>query len=96
MEILLSTLLATYGVSHLLVYDYGPWDILSKFRYFMGVRESPEGRYSDKMIGSILNCLVCTSVWIAFPIAYLCTLNAILAYGLAAIGFVCLVNDLGG
>jgi hypothetical protein len=91
----LAVLLAVYGVSHILVWEDGPWDVLSKIRYWFGVRYAEGGaRYGVGGLGNLLNCQICTSVWITFPIAWLCSLHSIVAYGLAAVGFVCMVMDL--
>ena len=93
MAYLIAVLLAVYGVSHILVWEDGPFDILSKLRYFAGVRYSGENRYSKNGIGGAFNCQICMSVWVAFPIAWLCSLHTVIAYGLAAVGFVCLIFD---
>lgn len=89
----LSVIFATYGVAHILVWEDGPYDILSKLRYFAGVRYSGEDRYSKNGIGGVFNCQICMSVWVAFPIAWLCSLHTVIACGLAAIGFVCILID---
>ena len=53
--------LATWRVSHFFVLEDGPWDIVVKLRIWLG----------DSVVGSLMDCFYCTSVWIALPITVL-------------------------
>lgn len=46
-------ILATYGLSNLLVYGNGPFDIIDKFRKVCGKIST--------MLGKMLDCMMCTS-----------------------------------
>ena len=95
MKKLLSTILAVYAVSHIIVFEHGPSDILKKFRHFAGVRYDNVGqRYGISTFGDLLNCQICTSTWLAFPISWICKKSDFIANALAAIGVICLFEDL--
>lgn len=53
--------LAVWRVTHLLVVEDGPWDLLSQWRQ----------RASAGILRGLLNCFYCLSPWIAAPIAML-------------------------
>lgn len=96
MKKLLATILAVYAVSHILVFEHGPSNILTKFRNFVGVRydNSTGQRYGINTFGDLLNCQICTSTWLAFPISWICQKSDFVANALAAIGVICLFEDL--
>ena len=52
--------LAVWRVTHLLNAEDGPWDVIVRFRRALG----------DGVLGRMLDCFYCTSVWIALPLAY--------------------------
>lgn len=52
--------LATWRVTHLLVAEDGPWDIVVKLR----------ARLGESVIGSVMDCFYCASLWIAVPFAF--------------------------
>ena len=52
--------LATWRVSHLLVNEDGPWEILARLRQWLGA--SPAGRLMD--------CFGCVSMWVAAPLSF--------------------------
>ena len=54
-------ILAVWRVTHLLTAEAGPWDLLVRFRRFVGV-----GFWS-----SLIGCFYCLSLWVAVPFAYL-------------------------
>jgi hypothetical protein len=51
--------LATWRVSFLLTQEDGPWDVFARLRRAT----------ANSMPGRALECLYCTSVWVAAPIA---------------------------
>jgi hypothetical protein len=53
--------LATWRVTHLLNREDGPWDLMVRFRRFVG----------NGLGGQLLDCFACASVWIAAPAAWL-------------------------
>jgi hypothetical protein len=99
-EALLAICLATFGWSYRLVNSYGPGNIISRFRNFIGIRYDDNGnRYSLTTIGDLFNCELCLSVWLSIPITTWCALSwylfkgAWLIYPLAASGLVALVES---
>ena len=52
-------LLATWRVTHLLANEDGPADLIVRFR----------ARLGDGLIGSLMDCFNCLSLWIAAPAA---------------------------
>jgi hypothetical protein len=52
--------LATWRLTHLIVAEDGPWDIVVRLRARLG--ESPAGRAMD--------CFYCSSIWLALPFAF--------------------------
>jgi hypothetical protein len=56
---LLVAVLATWRVSHLVVAEDGPWDVVVRLR-----RRAGAG-----MLGRLMDCFYCTSLWIAAPMA---------------------------
>src|SRR5262245_65918929 len=59
MRVLLA-MLATWRVSHLIVAEDGPWDVVVRVRRWAG----------SGMLGRLMDCFYCASLWIAAP----CTL----------------------
>lgn len=58
--------LACWRLSSLIVREEGPWDIFERFRFFLGVRYDAESeRYSDRMLGKLVTCVWCTSIWVS-------------------------------
>ena len=55
--------LATWRVSHLLAYEDGPADIIVRIRRRLG----------ERLVGSLMDCLNCLSLWVAAPAAFLLT-----------------------
>jgi hypothetical protein len=66
--------LAVWRITSLLHREDGPWEMFAKFRSFMGV-------YYDELsvlrgrnvLAEALNCFWCTSIYVAFPAAFLMT-----------------------
>ncbi len=55
---LLATL-ATWRITHLLVLEDGPWDLVVRLRYALG----------NSVAGRAMDCFFCTSFWVAAPFA---------------------------
>ncbi|MCC6317014.1 MAG: DUF1360 domain-containing protein [Gemmatimonadaceae bacterium] len=58
---LLLSVLATWRLTHLLVEEDGPWDIVVKVR----------ARLGNTVAGRAMDCFYCLSLWIAAPVAVL-------------------------
>jgi hypothetical protein len=56
-------ILAAWRLTHLIVAEDGPWDIVVRVR----------ARLGDSMAGRIMDCFYCSSVWIAVPFAFVMT-----------------------
>lgn len=68
--VLLILVLATWRVSSLLAREEGPYDVLHKLRYYLGVRYNEYSEpHSDKMLGQLVLCIWCNSIWVGFLIA---------------------------
>lgn len=61
--------LAVFRLAVLLSDDSGPWKVVAKFRAFLKREEkkSPSLKKSDVAHG--VECLRCSSIWIAIPVA---------------------------
>jgi hypothetical protein len=57
---LLLCALATWRLTHLLVAEDGPGDVVVKFRTWLG----------DSALGALMDCFYCMSIWIALPLAF--------------------------
>jgi len=63
---------AVWYMAIILVDEDGPFDILYKFRKFMGVDfKSDGGWYGRTIFGRILICKLCTSFWISIIVSAL-------------------------
>ena len=56
-------IIATYGLSNLLVYGYGPFDIIERFRLIVNRISRP--------IGKMFECMMCTSANIGWIVSLL-------------------------
>jgi len=68
--------LATWRLTSLIVWEAGPWDILAHLRHLLGVRyDAQSQRYADTMLGRMVICPWCASVWcgVAMTVFYLLT-----------------------
>jgi hypothetical protein len=79
--------LATWRVTHLLASEDGPWDIIVRLR----------GRLGNGVVGSLMDCFQCLSIWIGAPVAFLFSHSAgeWMLYWLALSGAACLLERLG-
>jgi hypothetical protein len=79
--------LATWRLTHLLVSEDGPADVVVRLRRRLGAG----------FAGKLMDCFQCLSLWIAAPMAFFVTrrpLELLLAW-LAISGAACLVERLG-
>jgi len=64
--------LAVMRLSMLLGEEDGPWGVLEKFRYMLGVRyDENSDRYGKSMIARGIICVYCSSVWYGTILAVL-------------------------
>lgn len=57
--------LAVWRISNLLVDESGPYDILSKFRYAIGIDYTDRGeRFTTNEFAELFDCVFCLSVWV--------------------------------
>jgi hypothetical protein len=84
----LLAVLATWRVTHLLANEDGPADIIFKLRRRLG----------DGLIGSLMDCFNCMSIWIAAPLALFVSTSPLgwAVSWLALSGGACLLERLGG
>jgi hypothetical protein len=79
--------LAVWRLTHLLAAEDGPWNLLLRFRRFLG----------NTAWGSMMDCFNCLSLWIAIPFTFFITDGWLgrLVVWFAASGAACLINRLG-
>jgi hypothetical protein len=53
-------ILATWRVTHLIVEEDGPWDIVARLRRLAGAG----------VLGQLMDCFYCASLWVALPMAF--------------------------
>ncbi len=53
--------LATWRVSHLIAREDGPWDVVLRLRGLAGT----------SMVGRLMDCPYCLSLWVAAPVLFL-------------------------
>jgi len=55
---------ASWRLANLVIHEEGPFNILVKFRSFLGVSEDIDERAGEERFWSkLLSCIYCTSVW---------------------------------
>ena len=84
---LVLAVLACWRVTHLLAREDGPWDAVARLRAALG----------GGMLGRMMDCFLCLSVWVALPLALFVTPAAAergVAW-LAVSGGACLLERIG-
>lgn len=84
---LVLAVLACWRVSHLLAGEDGPWDAVARLRASVG----------GGMLGKMMDCFYCLSVWVAVPLAFFVTprwVERVVAW-LAVSGGACLLERIG-
>lgn len=57
---------AVWYISHLLVYERGPWAMFTKLRQIVGVDYDAYGEAIPRHeLGRLILCITCTSFWVA-------------------------------
>ena len=78
------SIFASWRLAHLLAHEDGPWDGLARLRAVLG----------DSILGRMMDCFYCVSLWVAAPFALLVGRTAqecVLAW-LALSGAACLLE----
>lgn len=58
--------IVVWYISHLLVYERGPWAVFTKLRQFVGVDYDTHGQAIPRHEGGkLILCITCTSFWVA-------------------------------
>jgi hypothetical protein len=85
---LVVAVLATWRVTHLLALEDGPWRVLVRLR----------ARLGDGVLGALMDCFQCLSLWVAMAFVPAVTREWSLAVPvwLALSGAACLLERLGG
>jgi hypothetical protein len=83
----LLAMLATWRITHLLAKEDGPADLVVRFR----------SRLGHGIIGKLMDCFECLSLWVAVPIAFFVSrrLLDLLLTWLALSGAACLLERIG-
>jgi hypothetical protein len=71
--------LAVFRLTHLLVYDYGPFHVFERIRAFVGIVELPMGVEYRGQVAELFGCHWCMSIWWA-------AIGAIVVYGFTVDG----------
>jgi hypothetical protein len=58
--LLVAGILATWRVTHLIVAEDGPWNVIAHLRR----------RAGSGFFGNLMDCFYCASIWVALPMAY--------------------------
>lgn len=60
---------AAWRIASLLVRERGPFNLFAKIRELTGIRHDEEGvpyLYPENVFAQVLECVWCTSLWVAF------------------------------
>lgn len=84
---LVVAVLACWRVSHLLAHEDGPWDAVARLR----------ARVGGGLLGKMMDCFQCVSVWVAAPLACFVSLRPVdgVVAWLAVSGGACLLERIG-
>lgn len=66
--------LASYRITQLLVYDDGPFDLIFKFRDWIGVYELNQAGERQSFLGKLFSCPYCLGLWVSLFAALVGTL----------------------
>lgn len=70
---LIILVLATWRISNLIIHENGPYNILDRFRDFVGIDYDDFGQiYGKNEFANGLKCMMCNTIWlgIIFTISY--------------------------
>lgn len=57
--LLVAGILATWRLTHLIVAEDGPWNVVARLRHIAG----------PGFLGQMMDCFNCCSIWVALPMA---------------------------
>lgn len=63
--------LATWRLTHLLMFEVGPWRAITRLRASVGVRHDAEGFPEAWPDDNVFECFLCLSIWIGLACAVL-------------------------
>lgn len=78
--------LAVWRLSSLFVYERGPFDVFQRVRERVGIQHDDAGMViatPETLLGGVLGCLWCISVWIGLIVALTAYFWPVLAFWLA-------------
>ncbi len=62
--------LATWRITSLLVNEYGPFNLLERMRYWLGVRYDEDlRRIGTNVVAEAFTCVWCLSVWVGLVLS---------------------------
>lgn len=67
----LEAALATWRLTHMLMFERGPFSVFTRMRESVGIEHTEQGFpsvYDDNEVAQALSCFLCTSVWVAMII----------------------------
>lgn len=67
--------LAVYRLAQLLVYDDGPFDLIFKFRDWIGAYDRNEAGEAQSHFGKFFSCVYCVGFWLALPAAFVISVS---------------------
>lgn len=86
--------LATWRVSHMFVYEAGPFYMFTKIRASRGIQHDLAGEPIAWPMNKLLGCLWCTSVWVGAGMLALFTICQPMVYVFAISAVACLLTKL--
>lgn len=57
--------LATWRLTHMIMYERGPQDVLLNFRNKLGIKHNDDGKIVSYPDRSVLACFWCFSIWVS-------------------------------
>lgn len=84
--------LAVFAFTHILVYTYGPYDLVLRFREKLGIYWQDYSWESKTELGKMFLCPVCLGFWLSFPVTVIGVKCIELLYPFAALAIVILLS----
>lgn len=63
--------LAAWRITHLLMYEAGPWGVVTSIRTTAGVLHDEEGNPVGYPDGNVFQCFLCLSIWVSAAVLVL-------------------------
>ena len=94
---LILAMLATYRLTELLTFDFGPADIFLRLREWAGVYDLGQDGRPIKFLGKLLGCAFCTGLYVAAALTLIfpLTVKSIIIW-LGIAGGQALIQTIGG